>query len=161
MLLREKRLYFDPLRLIFLLSVTVGFSKVVAESEAQLSSCTNENEIPIGTRRVCSVENYQYKTVRGSRARLLWYETECGPRVKHVQLFHSCHGYVGMTLTLQCSMSGAYICKNGELEIDKQRRNSSVIFSSLQPEHAGEYECRYESNDTLIYNFNVTVNAGI
>lgn len=156
MLLREKKLYFDPLRLIFLLSVTVGFSKVVAESEAQSSSCTNENEIPIGTRRVCLVENYQYNTVSGSR--LLWYETECG--IKHVQLSHSCHGYVGMTLTLQCPMSGAYIiCKN-EGEINKQRRNSSVIFSSLQPEHAGEYECRHESNDTLIYKFNVTVNAG-
>ena len=117
-----------------------------------VSSTTDRSCIPrtpLTRTRICSVK--PSILVDGDPV-LKWHDyPEC-----ETHSAKECLAYVGMTLTFKCSLSNAiYIYKDG-----KSVNTSLITYNNLQPEHAGEYECRVNSSFVLT-RYNITVSAGM
>ncbi len=116
---------------------------------SQIICCATEREIihpPFGNTRECFVE----MTSNGASLLRQHDGEESCPR----NLAHECRGYVGMKLVFECrfDVTGIYNAEANRVG------NSSVVFSILQLEDAGQYECR--ANNGRNYVFNITVSEG-
>lgn len=136
---------------IFLvLAVTLLFQSRAAESEQ-----TCKHEIPKGKNLTC--------TVSSSELLSRW---DC-EHENYASIVSEFHAYMGLTVTIICVDSvdvdagqkvGIY--KGGKI-VDA---SSSHIFSNLQEEDVGEYECRIVfDNGTLVASthYNITASAGM
>ena len=118
------------------------------------SSTTDRSCIPrtpLTRTRICSVEPSIFI---GGDPELKWHDYPYCDRHSAKE----CLAYVGMALTFKCSLSESnaiYIYKDG-----KYVNASLITYSNLQPEHAGEYECRVNSSFVLT-RYNITVSAGM
>jgi len=66
-----------------------------------------------------------------------------------------CRGQLGMNLSLQCRVPGSFLCRGDNCNITS---GGVLNITNLQPQQAGEYQCR--TNEELIMAFNLTVDTG-
>lgn len=139
--------------LVVLLLVAVCLKCFVRSESPQ--SCST---LPISRLRNCTVTNSTINplfTYSPIKVHLTWYDFRCRGH-KTVDAME-CPAYLGMTLTFECDIQGTYVYNVRE----NRQMGSKALFSVLQPEHAGEYQCRRSSDDEVISAYNITVLSGM
>lgn len=135
------------------------FSVIIFFSVRSVASQTAESckTIPFGRNRHCAVTNSSLTSLlKHVTVHLSWHEEDCTLK-QHVNA-SECPGYVGMMLSFECQIDGTYVYS---VQKNRSMGRPNITFNELQPEDAGQYQCRLSIDNKILSTYNITVSTGM